>query len=407
MKKQDLKLTKLKELFMDGGILSVYDIQEILNIKKSRASYYLGLLKSDDVIHVSYIKNRITYYALSDNCSDSSLYAKLTNEDIYKYLILINLYKPLTRLQLYEQIFESYEDEYKPLPLTSFYHIVDKMVDDGSLTTYIKKEKGTSGSRLYSQRYLFPTGNNIPIILTIDTAKQTDINFRVASGMLHGKALISLYNKISVATGNTFDYEFDDSLFIQYGRGYHMDKLINQYYTLLLNNNFQTNAISFLYKGKEIHFSVGILVYSQDKDMLYLIGHRSGTKQRAKEIIKCSDIEKITSLDIENNQYGRIEYIKYLQNMFSISAEEKPEKVEIIFENSPDILIRLKRLQKLRVNASLTETPDGIIYKDEISGLSDFTAYLRGFGYKYKVITPESLKQSLKNTLINTLNKYD
>lgn len=409
MKKQDLKLAKLKELFMNGEALSVYDIETILEIKKSQASKYLSKLKSEGVISVSHIKNRISYYTLTTTCSDESLFSVTTKEDVYKYLILINLYEPMSIRELYKEIFGNEENE--SLPLSSFYNIVERMIKDKTLLTRSGKTQSKFCQRSYDVLLLYPSGRNTSLVLTMDMAKQTEINFRAASGMPGGDALNRIYQKIAVATGNTDDAYLDDyydnSLFIQYGRGYKMNKQIHLYYTQLLKHNFQTNALSITYNRKRLIFSVGLLVYSQDKDKLYIMGHQSGTRKKAKKVLRCDKIEDYASTNIINNQYDPEEYIEYIKSMFSMPSLEKVENVEVIFDNTPGNLIRLKRLKKLRVNASLEITPEGIIYKDDISGMEDFRAYLRSFGYRYKVISPDSLKKKTLETLQNTLKRYE
>ena len=197
-----------------------------------------------------------------------------------------------------------------------------------------------------------------------------------------------------------------DSIFLQYGVGYSMDKEIGRYYSTLIENHFNTKVIQFLYRNKQLTFSNGLAVYSQDKDMLYLIGHKSGTKGGTKQVVKCSDISNLTWIDKPNTEYNRSEYLEYLKNMFSITADKKTEYVEIHFDYSDEAYLRLKRLCELRENAEIKKHSKIIIYTDHISGLQDFDVYLRSFAHKYTNICPQTLKDELNETRTKTLNLY-
>ncbi len=407
MNKSDTKLTELKKLFTDGHELSVYDIEQKLNIKRSRASSYLKDLKDAGLICKSCLKNKIAYYKLASDYSDDTIFSKIKTNDFYRYLIIVNLNWPKSRTALYNDIFSD-SDLSTLLPLSSFYNLTNKMLEERVLAGISRSEKGINNdsSRLYDTLFIYPTGVSNSIILNIDTAEQAELNISVAPGMNQSDAIRSLYKKISMATNYTYDYEYDNSIYLQYGRGYSMDKEINRYYKLLLQNDFHEKVIRFDYKGKNTSFSTGMLVYSQDKDMLYLIGHKSGTRGSSKEVIKCSEISNISSTDEENTHFNSSDYIKYLHNMFSISSEDKPSEVEILFYNNPNIQRKLERLVKLRVNSDIEYTPNGILYSDIVSGLPDFANFLRGFGYKYEVIKPLSLKKMLHESIVKTMDTY-
>ena len=404
MRKEDRHFSKLKAEFISGKELSIYDIESILDIKRSRANDYVRTLKSEKFIEKSATRNKIVFYKLSRSYTDISAYSSIKSDDLYRFLILICLSKPLTRKELYEKIFEN-EHDISSLPISSFYNIVNRMISEGILSTKLYKSKDNNGRNNQSLK-LFPSGTKYPLILDIDTTEIATLNLKLSTGMLHGDSLKKVYKKISLASGINDESEATDSIFLQYGVGYSMDKEIGSYYSTLLKNRFTTNVIQFLYRNKQMTFSTGLAVYSQDKDMLYLIGHKTGTKGGTKQVVKCSDITNLTCIDKPNIEYNRSEYLDYLKNMFSITADKKTEYVEIHFDYTDEAYIRLRRLCEIRENATVRRHTNIIIYTDYISGLQDFAVFLRSFTYKYTIISPQSLKDELNETRIKTLNLY-
>ena len=391
---ENKNLSRIKKEFISEKLLSVYNIEELIGIKRSRAMDYIKTLKSEGFIQKIGTSDRKAIYGL---VSSKPVYDPLSDEDVYRHIILLNLYKPMTRYALYIQAMDHLEN----LPISSFYRIINRMIEENIISEYTD-----SSYKDHPQTYVYPSGIENNMILNIGVYEQSNIILRSASGMVQGKALRSLYKKISMATGCGEYYDYDESVFLQYGRGYKMDKEISRYYLSLQQNHFKTNALLFNYRGKKVIFSTGLVVYSQDKDMLYLIGHKSGTRGKVKQIIKCSDISDISCTDKLNDQFNKPEYLEYLENMFSISAENKPEHVKILFEYSDEAYLKLERLCRLRVNAKIVLERGQLVYTDTITGMPDFEGFLRSFGYKFTVISPDSLKKSLNDTLQNILNLY-
>lgn len=391
---ENKNLSRIKKEFQSGKQLTVYNIEKLLGIKRSRAMDYIKTLKSEGFIQKLGTSNKKAIYGLA---SSELIYDPLSHEDVYRQIVLLNLYKPMTRYALYMQAMDHLEN----LPISSFYRVINRMMEENIICEF-----KDSSNAAHPQTYIYPSGNGNNIILNIDVYGQSNILLRSASGMVQGDALRRLYKKISITTGCGEYYDYDETVFLQYGRGYKMDKEINRYYHSLQQNHFKTNALSFTYRGKKVIFSTGLVVYSQDKDMLYLIGHKSGTRGKAKQIIKCSDISDISYTDKVNDQFNKQEYLEYLENMFSISADNRPEQVKILFDYSDEAYLRLERLSKLRVNAKISLENDQIIYTDTVTGMPDLEEFLRSFVYKFTVIAPDSLKKSLNNTLQNILNLY-
>ena len=263
---ENKNLSRIKKEFISEKLLSVYNIEELIGIKRSRAMDYIKTLKSEGFIQKIGTSDRKAIYGL---VSSKPVYDPLSDEDVYRHIILLNLYKPMTRYALYIQAMDHLEN----LPISSFYRIINRMIEENIISEYTD-----SSYKDHPQTYVYPSGIENNMILNIGVYEQSNIILRSASGMVQGKALRSLYKKISMATGCGEYYDYDESVFLQYGRGYKMDKEISRYYLSLQQNHFKTNALLFNYRGKKVIFSTGLVVYSQR----YVVSNRSQERDQGK-----------------------------------------------------------------------------------------------------------------------------
>ena len=91
--------------------------------------------------------------------------------------------------------------------------------------------------------------------------------------------------------------------------------------------------------------------------------------------------------------------------MFSISIEP-PTDVIVEFDNVANIERKLRYLSCQRRYASIEVSSKTIIYKDKISGLTDFAMYLRKFGKCVHVIKPAKLQEMMMYSINRTLSRY-
>lgn len=395
------KLDILSKAFISGKILSIKDIMALVSVNRSRAYDYITILSNRGLPLETKKEGRIAFYFLAEDSTNSCFYKELSNKDIIQYHILMLLrLRPMIAEKLYSELCML-----STIPQSTFYNVINEMLSNKLIIPSTKKEygHGNNSGRTYEKRYLYPSGIDVPLILNINLDGQNTLKAKVASGQQHGKALISLCQKIAILTGDNETAALNDSTFIQYGRGYHMDSNIQKYYQILIDNQFDKNILSFKYKGKPVKFDTGMVVYSQDKDMLYLLGRKIGTHQTT--ILKFSEISEITYLKDLNKEYGKPKYNEYLANMFSISTDT-PYDVEVHFTYSSTTYQKLYKLTQLRTNAHLKKEGRKLIYTDRISGLSDFANYLRSYGSSFNIIKPARLKDALMTTVNRALSRY-
>lgn len=189
---------------------------------------------------------------------------------------------------------------------------------------------------------------------------------------------------------------------------------IQNYLDKLLKYRFQTNILKFQYASSDnsdnnvnySSFQTGKLIYSENKDKMYLLGK---FKHDAKLIL---DIKRILFDTMEetpqkNTYYDRQEYQNMVNEMFDISTEE-PESIQLQFKNNPVIYDKINRLKKNRKElATIDCNGSSIIYKDKIRGISDMANYLRQFGSDVQVLEPLKLRKKMQESAERTLNNYN
>lgn len=398
--KEANNIYQLKQTLYAGTELSIDEICSLCCVKRSRAYDYLIQLESEGFHLISYRKSRKSIYKYSNCDSDSALYIPLDNNHINIFKILTVLSKsPMIAQDIYDNLGG---DDF--MPISSYYVLIERMLSSQLIVSSTRYERPTQKSlREYKRIYLYPTGLYCSLLLSLTIDGQSIINTAVSEAQPQAKALTSIYRKVALLDGYNSSLPSDNSLFIQYGRGYEVDSKLATFYTALNINHFTTNILSFDYKGNSIKFATGMVVYVQDKDELYLVGRKIGTHNSS--IIKFSEINNLTYTSENNNEYNAKKYYEYLTNMFSISVEV-PHEVEIRFHYSENNLIRLDKLCRLRINAQLHIEYDSIVFTDTISGLHDFANYLRTYGNSYTIIKPQLLSDMLKTTFTRALERY-
>ena len=226
---------------------------------------------------------------------------------------------------------------------------------------------------------------------------------------------------------------------------------INEY----SKHNYKGNVLEITFSDPETadkrtcKIKTGLLVYSRDKDKLFLIGRDVDTNKSIK--IDDSDVIEIKGTEMVNDVYGSDYFEKMFETMFVASVE--PEyKVELHFKDFGNIRGKVERLKKSRLrkptksmestNPKIDIIPEDeedekelpevdtipedevdekerecfrrfdddefkvIRYRDHVSGLEDFAKYLRGFGSSVIVVKPEELKKRMLESIDRSIEAY-
>lgn len=378
MSKETEKLNSLKYEFLAGKELSVVDICTLLNIKRKRVYGYLKMLTEEGFEIEHEIKEKRAYYRKKKNTiKDEVLYEEIDNAVVIKSLILSSLVQEAkSAIEVYDDLIN--QDIH--IPLSTFYSYKDLLIENKQLV------------EIPDKRILVPSGLNYPLLLRVNPSQQYTLISEVAKGQDNYKALRSIQEKVALLTGDIDIEEMNDSVFIQYGRNYRMSNEMQHFYDDLVSHDFMNRVLRFVYKGIERELHVGMVFYSQDKDMLYLLG-KGKSDSEDYVLSRYVDITNIQTLDKKNLEYGRKEYEKIFKHMFSMSKLLSSTHVEVSFVDNEYCRRQLEGVCKLRSSARCKYLEGEIIYTDEISDTENFMSFVRSFGNNAKIIEPEALVQ--------------
>lgn len=225
-----------------------------------------------------------------------------------------------------------------------------------------------------------------------------------AKGSVYEKVLNGIKKKMTDSL--FYETKGADENYYVYKRKYEEANRIEGILNELNKYPFETKQLEIKYKGNSdsevtIYMSVGNIVYSLEKDRVYLLGHSKGKPM----VIAYNQIKSIRATS-ESNQVFRNDFYKRLVNtMFGISVEE-PVHVKVEFDNRIYIREKINRILKNRPEATVSVEGNVFIYEDNISGMHDFARYLRGYGSGCRVLQPKKLQNILKNGAQRTLEFY-
>lgn len=285
--------------------------------------------------------------------------------------------------------------------------------DEGSITTATLK---TAITELVTDKMLSATKDGLykvskaaPIYLQLNDEDTLNIiNLINSCGSSHPfyKDLKNIAAKLSLAFFN--EESSEDSQFYLTGRNYDKSDKVNVFLEKLNTYSYETKQLQIKYNSTyrgtlDIKMAVGLVIYSADRDTLYIIGKVDDSDY----ILNTEHIESITESDENNSHFHSQYFFNMLDQMFSISADPV-NHVVVEFENKFDINNKLKRLAKRRPFASLTynDEKSTITYEDDIRGLYDFANYLRRYGKSARVLEPQILQEIMLSSASRILDRY-
>jgi len=257
-------------------------------------------------------------------------------------------------------------------------------------------------------RYVVST--NAPIQLALSTADAIDLLNLLetcAKGHHYEKALYEIRKKLTIALFNEPDEEDVATSYVVYNKQYETAEHLSAFLEELNRYPFEKKELMITYKNRlketvTIPYMVGNVVYSVDKDRLYLLGARSGVPT----IIHWNSIEKIEVTDKANDIFRNRFYTEITDAMFSVSLEPIVH-VKVQFENIFQIQQKLSHLKINRPNSVISYEDDKLIYEDDISGIYDFAGYLRRFGSGCKVLEPKELRDIMRESAERIIRAYE
>lgn len=407
--KKEKLTTFLYESFLSSEFLTINDIMKLLNVSRRTAYNYIERLKKNGVAIYTETKHGKSYYFVKRENINYLKYEEINKDILRKYaMIQILQKKPLTKGELLKKFrlssshIENEEIDFSlHIGKTKFYQLIEELVEDKELT-YDKNKK------------LLPTGNRIPLTLSLSEKDfwQTYSSLELLSpGHPYYSQLMSIYQKQSILIGD-LDFEKDQTRwknYFIYGKKYTEFKQLQSLLKKLKLLPYQEKLLIFTYKTQandtiSVMLATGLLVYSLEKDKLYIIGNSILTGEDI--IINMASVLSIETTEFRNLHFQSSYYLQLYEDMFSISIE-KPVKVVIEFEYIFNIPLKLQQLAIQRKKAKIVTKGNKLIYTDEISGLNDFANYLRRFGRSFRVIEPLELREKMEFSTKRALNRYE
>lgn len=260
----------------------------------------------------------------------------------------------------------------------------------------------------FEDRYVVSTNAPIQLALsTTDAIELLNLLETCSKGHHYEKALYEIRKKLTIALFNESDEEEIPTAYVVYNKKYETAENLSGILEELNRYPFEKKELMITYRNRmketlTIRYKVGNVVYSVDKDRLYLIGERDGVPA----IIHWNSIEKIEVSDKENDIFRNPFYTEITEAMLSVSLEPIMH-VKVQFDNMFQIQQKLAHLKINRPKAVISYEDDKLIYEDEISGLYDFASYLRRFGSGCKVLEPKELRDIMRESAERILGAYE
>lgn len=196
------------------------------------------------------------------------------------------------------------------------------------------------------------------------------------------------------------------------GRKNHIPGEMKEKLEEFLKLPFKTEELMISYPfvegEKEIRFMTGIIVYSLEKNELYLVGE----SEEKLQLLRFDRIIEVKPGECRKNEVFLSEkYMKMFEESWSVPAEEEDD-VEIRFQNVSSVRGFAEDLEEARnktANVVYPEEKDKdswIIYTDKIKGINDLLPHIRSYGSSAVIIKPERIRKGMIDKTAELIEKY-
>lgn len=402
----------LYQLLQEKGELSVSQMQELLSISRKSVYNYLDELEARNIKLQNRNQGKTKLYSIAEQAEALGQYGAIDkNVMIVSSIVRAMQKQPMSERELIKnwgmdlrrEDGSFVESEYVAIKATQLHNLLAALAEAGIL-----KWDGKNSP-------YYATGKLVPPLLKLDEDEFYELKDNLESispGHPYYNQLQQVYEKLNFVCGDV-DYQNNEAYLVQ-GKSYFQFQKIRPLVYKFINVNFANKIISFDLRDKQgnvlkKYFAVGMLVYSVDKDKLYMFGHNADAVGQIKKMSTPIDVANIDNLREENGVnmvFENQEYQEIYRNMLSVSIE-KAEEVEIEVEHKFNNLAKLEQLKRQRALAKIAVKGDTIIYTDKVSGLADFANYLRTFGKRFKVVKPLKLRKMIINGTMRNLKMYE
>ena len=397
----------------NGEALTTSMLMRLLDCNRNSVNnYYKRCIDNGIPVIKTNVGHETGYYL--EDCDN--VFEPMSTDMVRKFMIM-QMVKPgkEEKQELLGVNYNKREDAYYSLGsigdigTTKYYNLINELIDEGELIRIDGK--------------YYPGRKNIPVQWFVNEREALDyINIlTMLPPGYHGQNIVeSVFRKINAIYDTE---ERTDRAYIVMGRKYTLLNRIHNLISAIKKADYINRLIRISYEGQEndIIVAVGLVVYSVEKDKLYLLGERRGSGADPKKVSGKKDhtvfldVEKIKGVKPEkgmNRSYHSRKYIDLFNRMFSIGnsklVDAEKEKIEIAFDKDDYTEERLQNLCEYRASsrASLEERDGKLIYRDNIIGIDDLFRFLRQFTGKYEILNSEVLQQKKIESLKLMLKRY-
>lgn len=404
---------------------------------------FLNFLKDPQIRKLGYDftpykSGRITYYKLSCR-PEIDDYQYLEKKDYLKYCVIsilrkhpegmyledparrssrLNLPDPKISTRKREYLFDYFNFLYSgearesevllPIPVSEsrLRVVIEEMVDEGILLKQYTGRNGYSYSVSYDDLgHTFEFSDDILMDLYNKISQ-------LPPGRADHDSLNSILNKLSQIRG--LETPSDDAdIFILYGKKYSSLKDIHSAFKRLSQFPF----IDYKLMIDGYLFSVGAVVYSEEKDSVFLLGMKKAMNDNTQSY-SCIDLNKVKNISATkepNNQFSpknQSAYNHMLNQMLSLGFDSghEPVNVKAYFTDICKVDWKLRHLQDIRGKiCSITKSDNSefpIVYTDTIRDTDSLMKFFYRYGRACHIGTT-SLKEEAKKEVKLTLKAYE
>ena len=396
MSKVDIRRQSILKYISENKTVSTKQLLEYFNIRKATLSEDITALKSQGAP----INTTRGFVSIEYDTKSANYYEKISNSTIRQWLILYILtrnHKPMT--------FAALKDEYENYNYG--YCSIDTLHKD------LQALQANNYIHYSDSKHTYKLTNKYNHYLICNVDNLEPFCEKYASQIESNPNALELKRFHNTAKVMLFGFDDDDSYqpnqnYIVHGKRNLLDEVTKNAYERLNLYPYEARKLDITYKTKDgiitaEEFSVGLVVYSIEKNRMYLLGEINDKKI----IIAIDTIIEYKTTKKRNTIYNSSTYMDIFNEMFSISVDDL-ESVEVIFDNRDHIRHKLDVLKSKRPNSHLTicEENDTLVYTDKLRGIYDFASYVRQFGRGALVTKPESLHKQMLESAEKIINNY-
>lgn len=174
---------------------------------------------------------------------------------------------------------------------------------------------------------------------------------------------------------------------------------------------FGSRAVLVNYRGRALRLHPLGVAYHWEKRHWYVIALTNG-----RGTIMDYRADRITSVELSDETFAKpdgFDLDQHLAGRWGVSNDVETS-VTVRFKNTAWHITALEKLQgdvsrrqTYHLDCRLEKQADGsILLKDRVTGLSEFTAWIRSYGDAAEVLEPECLRQRMALTARKMLDKY-